>query len=184
MANTAVLKDGKFVKVVTSAEEKKEFEGQEGITFMTKKQFEANDTYASWDEMIGKAKPVAEGEGAEKKEKRPVPELKGPYHLLKPLPACADDHPKKPIWVAIEANTGKTCEDAIAACPKENPKRKTSGVYTFASEFRYFLNTGYAALGEAPEGHDHTKVEAKPKREPKAKAAKNETTEGAQAAAE
>lgn len=187
MTTIAVLdKAGKFIKTIQAAEDKKEFEGQE-VTYLTKKQFKENDLYKSWDEMIGKVK-VVEGdgkaaEGGDKPAKAPVAELTGAYHLLKPLPACPDDHPKKPIWVAIEANNNGTCEAAKEACPKENPKRKTNGVYTFASEFRYFLKAGYIALGDAPEGHDHTKVEAKPAKEKRAKAKKDDAKADATPAA-
>jgi hypothetical protein len=185
MALTAVLQEGKFVKTIDgSAEAKKEFEGQEGVEFVTKKSFKASDDHKSWDEMIGKAKPIEESE--EKVAKTPrtaAVVLSGPYHLLKPLPATPADHPKMPIWNAIVENSGKTCEEAIADCPKENPKRKTNGVYTFASEFRYFLKAGYVAMGETPEGFDYTKYEkpVKAKKESADSSAKNESAEGASA---
>lgn len=170
MAVIAVLdKDGNFIKTIEKKDEKKEFEGQE-VTYVTKKDFQASDKYASFDELIGKVK-VVEGEEAPADEPaRPAAaKLTGAYHLLKPLPPTADDHPKKPIWNAIEALNGGTVEEAMEACPKENPKRKTSGVYTFNSEFRYFLKAGYAAMGPIPEGFDYTTV-VKPVKEKKAKA--------------
>jgi hypothetical protein len=98
-------------------------------------------------------KDFVDSEKAPKAPKEPstrpgVTPLEGEYHLVKALPACADDHPKKPIWVAIESNTDIAL--AKAACPETNPPRKTNGVYTFASEFRYFIKTGYVAMGAAP----------------------------------
>lgn len=197
MAKTAVLnkEDKTLIKVVDTAEEKKEFDGRDDVIFMVKKNFEPTSQFQSWDEMIGKVKPVEQGaegqaEGEAKAKREPAAALEGNYYLLKPLPAVAEDHPKKPIWDAIRNNDGGTCEDAKAACPAENPKRKTNGVYTFASEFRYFLKTGYVALGVKPEGFDYT-AEAEAKAAEKAKAAeakpkkskaKKETTEQPQAA--
>lgn len=179
MAKTAVLnKETKdLIAVVTTAADKKEFDGRDDVEFVTKKGFEASDKYKSWEEMIGEAKPVEEPQEAEAKAKRETTPLadESQYHLLKPFPATADDHPKKPIWTAIEKNNNGTIADAKADCPKENPKRKTRGVYTFSSEFRYFLKAGYVALGAAPDGHDHTKVEEKPVKEKKPRKAKKET---------
>lgn len=94
-----------------------------------------------------KAKKAAEQGDKPKRERAGA--LEGEYHVVKPFPATAADHPKMPIWSAIANHT--TIEDAKAACPAENPKRKTNGVYTLASEFRYFLRTGYVAMGPAPE---------------------------------
>lgn len=155
MAKTAVLnkEDKTLIKVVDTAEEKKEFDGREDVVFMTSKNFEPTEQFQSWDEMTGKVKKAELAEG-EAKPKAPVTELTGPYYIAKPLPNTAHDHPKWPIWEAIIANDGKTCEQAKAACPQENPKRKTSGVYTFASEMRYFVKTGYILLAEKPDGFD------------------------------
>lgn len=166
MAKTAVLnkEDKTLIKVVSTAEEKKEFDGRDDVVFMVSKNFEPTEQFKTWEEMIGKVKPVEEGEAKPKAAAAP---LEGPYYMLKPLPPVAADHPKKPIWDAIVANEGKTCADAKAACPAENPSRKTSGKYTFASEFRYFLKTHYVALGEKPEGYDYT-AHAKPVKEEKA----------------
>lgn len=80
--------------------------------------------------------------------------LEGPYYVAKPFPSTPADHPKMPIWEAIANNV--TVEAAKAACPAVNPPRKTSGVYTFNSEFRYLLNTGYVATGERPEATEGT----------------------------
>lgn len=210
----------KLIRVIDSDPvSKKEFSGQ-NVEFVTSKTFKPTEQFATWDEMIGNAKPV-EGEAPVKETKaaktpkepkapkepkpasdRPAPAaLEGAYHLLKPLPTTPADHPKMPIWNAIESNNGKTVAEAKAACPAENPKRKTSGVYTFASEFRYFLKTGYAAMGPIPEGFDYKAVAAKPVAEPKAKkekapapeagapsntdasASKNQPAEGAQTSA-
>jgi hypothetical protein len=99
--------------------------------------------------MLGKKKAEKPVSDKPKATRPGVVPLEGEYHIIKPLPACADDHPKKPIWVAIESNN--TVEAAKAACPAVNPPRKTNGVYTFASEFRYFLNTGYIGMGAQPE---------------------------------
>lgn len=186
MAKTAVVSkaDGLLIKVISTAAEKKEFEGQD-VDFVTAKTFTPTEKYASFDEMIGKVKPMEGGDdmsqaGANKGKRGNATPLEGAYHLLKPLPPTADDHPKKPIWNAIVENNGGTVEAAKAACPAENPKRRTNGVYTFASEFRYFLKAGYVAMGEIPEGFDYTHVEPKPAKEPKAKKAKkSEATENA-----
>ena len=75
--------------------------------------------------------------------------LSGEYHVAKAFPATREDHPKMPIWKAIAENND--VDAAKAACPAENPKRMTNGVYTFNSEFRYFLRTGYVVMGPAPE---------------------------------
>lgn len=157
MAKTAVLnkEDKTLIKVVNTADEKKEFDGREDVVFMTSKNFEPTEQYKSWDEMTGKVKVADKAEG-DAKPKAPVTELSGPYYIAKPLPNTSHDHPKWPIWEAIIANDGKTCEDAKAACPKDNPKRKTNGVYTFSSEMRYFVKTGYVLLAEKPEGFDHS----------------------------
>lgn len=96
-----------------------------------------------------KAKEAKIGDaGANKKQRASAGDLTGEYHLTKDLPACAETHAKYPIWVAIAGNT--TVETAKAACPAVNPPRATSGVYTFTSEFRYFLKTGYVVMGPAP----------------------------------
>jgi len=121
------------------------------FVLVTRKDFQPSDQYATFDEMLGKVrkeKPAAEPKPA----RAGVTPIEGEYHLVKPFPATADDHPKKPIWNAIEANTDVAA--AKAACPAENPKRKTNGVYTFASEFRYFLKAGYVAMGAAPAAAD------------------------------
>jgi hypothetical protein len=169
---------------------------------MTSKNFEATSQFQSWDEMSGKVKPVeagGEGEpninqaGAARSTRANATPLEGAYHLLKPLPVTADDHPKKPIWNAVVENNGGTIEQAKAACPAENPKRKTNGVYTFSSEFRYFLKAGYAAMGPIPEGFDYStvvkpvkEVVAKEPKEPEApkepKAKKEKKSEGHAAA--
>lgn len=203
MAVTAVLNkaDKTLIKVAKTADEKKEFDGRDDVVFMTSKNFEATEQFATWEEMIGKVQKV---EGDEAKAKPAATPLTGSYYILKPFPETREDHPKKPIWDAVIANDGKTCEEAKAACPAENPKRMTNGVYTFNSEFRYFLKAGYVALGDKPEGYDYTahakpakaekaeapEGEAKPKKAKKAKkeeaaaadAAQNDSTEGAQAA--
>lgn len=170
MAKTAVLnKDTKeLIKICDTAAEKKEFEGKD-VIFMVSKNFEPTPQFSTWDEMIGKAKPVETAEPAKPKS-APVA-LEGQYHLLKPLPPTAEDHPKMPIWHAIVVNNGGTVAEAKAACPTENPKRKTSGVYTFNSEFRFFLKAGYAAMGPIPEGFDYTQVKPEPR---KAKAKKED----------
>jgi hypothetical protein len=104
---------------------------------------------AKADAKAAKEASIADA-GANKAKRASPGDLTGTYRIVKPLPACADDHPKKPIWVAIEQNS--TVETAKAACPEVNPPRKTSGVYTFTSEFRYFLKTGYVAMGDG--SHD------------------------------
>jgi hypothetical protein len=101
------------------------------------------------DKAAAAANPDIADAGAAKKTRASAADLVGEYHLVKDLPACAEDHPKFPIWAAIAQNG--TVEDAKAACPAVNPLRKTNGVYTFTSEFRYFLKTGYVAMGAAPE---------------------------------
>lgn len=156
---TAVVskEDGGLVKFCKTAEELQEFDGREDVSLVTRKSFEASEKYPSFDELVGKVKPVAAPAASESK-RAAAPALSGPYHLLKPLPAVAEDHPKKPIWDAIVANNGGTAEAAKAACPEKNPPRRTSGFYTFSSEFRYFLKTGYVAMGEIPEGFDYTQV--------------------------
>lgn len=137
---------------------------EDTVNLITSKNFEASEQYATFKDLYTAAKPKDEsagdeqggdtgGEdiaaaGANKTKRSSSIKLEGAYHLTKALPPCADDHPKKPIWDAIANNT--TVEDAKAACPAVNPPRKTNGVYTFASEFRYFLKTGYAVMGEAP----------------------------------
>lgn len=102
-----------------------------------------------------KAREAAKAEKANKPKSertRNTAPLEGEYHIVKSFPATPADHPKMPIWEAIANNT--TVEAAKAACPEKNPPRKTNGVYTFNSEFRYFLNTGYVALGPRPEGDE------------------------------
>lgn len=164
MAQIAVVKneDQSFLGLATSKATAAIIRGdlaEDAVTLVTKKDFVPSDKYATWDDLIGKPKK----EPKEKKEstgtRANATPLEGEYHLAKPLPACADDHPKKPIWVAIESNTN--VDAAKAACPAENPKRKTNGVYTFASEFRYFLKTGYVAMGAAPEqGEEQSEEQA------------------------
>jgi hypothetical protein len=162
MALTAVL-NASDLSLAGKANTKAEIaaivgETPDNFVLVTRKEFEPSEQYATFDAMIGKVK-------AEKPAKEPkpataragAPALEGEYHLLKPLPACADDHPKKPIWVAIESNT--TVEAAKAACPEVNPPRKTNGVYTFASEFRYFLKAEYVAMGAAPEATEPAQAE-------------------------
>lgn len=90
------------------------------------------------------AAKAAKGEGS---TRNTVP-LEGEYHIIKAFPATRADHPKMPIWEAIANNS--TVEAAKEACPKENPKRRANGVYTFNSEFRYFLKAGYVGMGSAP----------------------------------
>lgn len=142
------------------------------VVLVTAKTFEASERYPTFkamctkpltqEELDAKAKSDAddaaqkaadkeagiESAGANKRTRASSGDLAGAYHLTKDLPACAEDHPKYPIWVAIAQNN--TVEDAKAACPAVNPPRKTSGVYTFTSEFRYFIKTGYAAMGVEP----------------------------------
>lgn len=110
------------------------------------KEQEAADAKAK--EKAEKAAAKISDAGANKAKRASAGDLAGEYHLTKDLPACADTHAKYPIWVAIAGNT--TVEAAKAACPAVNPPRATSGVYTFTSEFRYFLKTGYVAMGPAP----------------------------------
>lgn len=94
-----------------------------------------------------KAPKAPKPEGAATRSR--VNDLTGEYHIVKPFPATAADHPKMPIWTAIAENT--TFEAAKAACPEVNPPRKTNGVYTFSSEMGYFLRTGYVAAGAKAE---------------------------------
>lgn len=162
------------------------------IVEVTAKTFTPSEQYASFKEMCmtpeereaaqAEAKRKADEKAAKEKEKadkkaqreadiaaagankvkRSSPsDLTGEYHLVKPLPPCADNHAKKPIWNAIANNTD--VEAAKKACPEVNPPRATSGVYTFTSEFRYFLKTGYVAMGakpEAAESGDSSEAEA------------------------
>lgn len=96
-----------------------------------------------------KAAKKDKADGTEGTKRARVNDLTGEYHIVKPFPPTAADHPKFPIWEAIINNN--TFEAAKEACPKENPKRKTNGVYTFSSEMGYFLRTGYVAAGEKAE---------------------------------
>lgn len=162
-----VAEDGSFIKVIRSAGEKEEFKDQK-VTYVTKKDYvqPENPLQVEWDEFIGEAKPVKPAVEKKASSRPAAPALEGPYYMLKPLPPVADDHPKKPIWDAVVANEGGTCEQAKAACPTEAPLRKTSGKYTFNSEFRYFLKTHYVALGDKPEGYNY--MDHKPVRKEKA----------------
>lgn len=131
-------------------------ENADQFVLVTRKEFQPSEQYATFDAMLGKVK--AEKPAAEAKPARAgATPLEGEYHLIKALPPTADDHPKKPIWTAIESNTDVAA--AKAACPVENPKRKTNGVYTFASEFRYFIKAGYVGMGAAPEAAEQGEVE-------------------------
>lgn len=161
MALTAVL-HASDLSLAGTAKTKKEIaeivgENVDNFVCVTRKEFEPSEQYASFDAMCGKAK--AEKPAAEPKAPREgATPLDGEYHIVKAFPATADDHPKKPIWNAISDNTDVAA--AKAACPAENPKRKTNGVYTFASEFRYFLKAGYVAMGTAPEVTEQAEEEA------------------------
>jgi hypothetical protein len=97
--------------------------------------------------------PVFE-DAPEKKTRATATKLSGPYHFLKGLPNTSEDHPKYVIWQAIASND--TVEAAIASCPTDLPARKTSGSYSFASEFRYFLKKGFVVMGTAPEVSEDT----------------------------
>lgn len=143
MAITVVLNAETLerVAVCTNKKQLKEFAGDEFV-FVTKDSFSESDKYPTWDEMQGKEpKPVKEP--SERAPRTSLPE-DSQYEIVKPLPGVAEDHPKAPIWEAIANNV--TISGAKADCPAENPKRKTSGSYSFTSEFRYFLRTGYIKL--------------------------------------
>jgi hypothetical protein len=153
MALTAVL-NASDLSLAGTAKTKTEIaaivgETPDNFVLVTRKDFVESEQYATFDAMCGKVAAEKAPKAPKEPSTRPgVTPLEGEYHLVKALPACADDHPKKPIWVAIESNTDIAL--AKAACPETNPPRKTNGVYTFASEFRYFIKTGYVAMGAAP----------------------------------
>lgn len=150
----------------------------EQVDLVTAKNFTASDRYPTFkdmcmtqaerDEAAKKAQEKADADAKKAQEKEAKAKQKtekaankgegkartsvpteGEYHIKKAFPATRADHPKMPIWEAIANNT--TVEAAKAACPAENPKRMTSGVYTFNSEFRYFLQAGYVGMGPQPE---------------------------------
>lgn len=142
MAVTVVLnaEDMSRVAVCNNKKELKEYEG-DAFVFVTAKTFVESEQYPTWDELQGKeAKATPTGEKAPRTS---LPEDSA-YELVKALPAVAADHPKATIWNAINEN--RTIAEAKAACPETNPARKTKGSYSFTSEFRYFMRTGYVKL--------------------------------------
>ncbi len=142
-AHTAVLNSlGALVAFCKTTEELAAHTEEHGDVFVTKKSYAPTEGQPSWDELSGKVK-VSDPSDAPKTRRAALP-LEGNYTITKALPTVAEDHPKKPIWDAINANT--SIEAAKAACPVENPKRKTSGTYSFSSEFRYFVKTGHITL--------------------------------------
>jgi hypothetical protein len=169
MATKTAILNAADMTLVMVAENKEQIkaclgETPDAFVLVTNKTFVASEQYKTFKDMCTKPKTAEEIEqdrldaeaakaagedinnaGANKAKRASASDLKGDYHLTKDLPACAEDHPKFPIWAAIAGN--KTVETAKAACPATNPARKTSGTYSFASEFRYFLKTGYVKMG-------------------------------------
>lgn len=180
MAKTAVIYAVDFVLagVGKSKAEVKTIIGEQDpdlFILVTAKTFVASEQHPSFGEMCGEVTevkqeaevaepiPVLDESGnhvhdeegnptfvtVEKKVRAVSLPLEGEYHLLKEFPSTSVEHPKFPIWIAIAENS--TVEAAVAACPAEAPARKTSGTYSFSSEFRYFLKKGFVAMGPAGE---------------------------------
>lgn len=147
------------VKLVTAKnfEPSDEFKTFKDLT-MTQEDRDAAAAKAAEKAQAAAEKAAKAAEAGEKAPRAKSSDLAGEYHILKPFPATAADHPKMPIWEAISGNN--TVEAAKAACPETNPPRKTNGVYTFTSEFRYFLKAGYVGMGAAPEPVDTAEPEA------------------------
>jgi hypothetical protein len=146
MAKYAVLKasDMSLVTVCNNKKELKEYLTEDFVV-VTKATFVPDEQYETFAQLCGEEVAVAEGKPARApRAPRTTLPTEGGYEILREFSVISEEHPKFPIWEAISNN--RTIEQARAACPAENPKRRTSGVYTFLSEFRYFIRAGYIKL--------------------------------------
>ena len=151
---TAVVskEDGSLVKFCKTADELKEFDGREDVSLVTRKSFEASEQHPSFDELVGKVKPVVEQKPAA--GKRAVQALAGAYHTTDKFKIVEGDA-RNVFAEAVRDNStfegyAEATKDKSIDLPSSRNEGRSNKI-TGSSYIRYALQRGWVVAGEKPE---------------------------------